>query len=87
MKERAEEVCRSSADHTDEEDLFLANSKRQPPHDASDWNCAHCVCVCVCVCARAQMPPGGPAVAGSGTEWRLGVWLGCSIFSPEKPEL
>ena len=86
MKERAEEVCRSSADHTDE-DLFLTNSKRQPPHDASTGQIGTVLTVCACVCVCAQMPPGGLAVAGSRTEWRLGVWLGCPIFSPEKPEL
>ena len=95
MKERAEEVCQSSAGHTDEEDFFLTNSKRQPPHDASAGQIGNvltvcvraCVRACVRVCVCAQMPPEGPDVAGSGTEWRLGVWLGCPISSSEKLEL
>ena len=60
MKERAEEVCQSSAGHTDEEDFFLTNSKRQSPHDASAGQIGNvltvcvraCVRVCVCVCVH-----------------------------------
>ena len=47
MTERAEEVCRSSADHTHEEDFFLTNSKRQPPHDTSAGQIGTVLTVCV----------------------------------------
>lgn len=58
MKERAEEVCRSSAGHTDEEDFFLTNSKRQPPHDASAGQIGNVLTVCACACAHTDAPWG-----------------------------
>lgn len=61
MKERAEEVCQSSADHTHKEDFFLTNAKRQPPHDTSAGQIGTVLTVCV-LAHRCTL--GAPGVAG-----------------------